>query len=714
MNLHEAAIYYAELGYPVFPCRAGEKKPATANGFYAATTDRDQIDAWWTANPKYNIAIPTHGLLVLDADSGNRWLTPDKAAALMDSECPQATTPRGGRHYWFRQPEGASLRCTESQIAPKIDTRANGGYVVVAPSETEAGNYDFPVPLSPLSALPDIPGWLMGELDRASKRGEINPRAGDTDGEIIEGNPSRDVALFRIACCDREIGKTEDEIVAGLIAINRNRVKPPLDESIVRQKARSAARYEPSQIRMAFAQGWDCSIDISDFIRKTEDRNKEPDDDFDPDALEPDDPGPFPEHLLDVPGFISEVIDFNLCGAHRRQPALAMAGAIALTATVIGHRLRDVTGVRSNVYIISVAKTGRGKDRSRVVNRQILSAAHQDEKLLGPEDFTSGAALCRYIAEARPVTLLQCDEMGRMLRACGNADRNPAQFAIVTDLLKLYSSAGSTYVSKAYADPKNNIRIENPCVVLYGTTTPDAFFASLSHDSIHDGFLSRTMIIEGDDTPEWLTPVHSDGVPLHLAEFVKEWRDRFVGDGNINPTMTVPETDEAARVFMAFDRRCQSIITSGSETAEAVWVRAGEKARKLALIYAASASVSPAETAVDERAAIWGTEVSAYLSQRLLWLCSDRLANGEYEASRNSVRRYIRESGPEGVTRRQIQRRFRGIRPKALTELLESLLDAGDTIQKNRDTNSRGRPKIVFVSGTCPKFPGHKSGEEKQ
>ena len=41
----QAALRYAELGYPVFPCVPRGKAPATAHGFLDATTDAGQITA---------------------------------------------------------------------------------------------------------------------------------------------------------------------------------------------------------------------------------------------------------------------------------------------------------------------------------------------------------------------------------------------------------------------------------------------------------------------------------------------------------------------------------------------------------------------------------------------------------------------------------------------------------------------------------------------
>ena len=68
-NLGRAALEYAANGYKVFPLVPGDKTPATENGFYAATTDLNQIKAWWTRNPNYNIGLLAgEGFVVIDLD----------------------------------------------------------------------------------------------------------------------------------------------------------------------------------------------------------------------------------------------------------------------------------------------------------------------------------------------------------------------------------------------------------------------------------------------------------------------------------------------------------------------------------------------------------------------------------------------------------------------------------------------------------------------
>ena len=97
-RLRTAALHYADLGYKVFPCVAHAKNPLTKHGCKDATTDTDQIEAWWDQWPDAIVAIATEGLLVIDVDGKDNPWSGDLP------ECPLSLTPNGGRHYILRQP----------------------------------------------------------------------------------------------------------------------------------------------------------------------------------------------------------------------------------------------------------------------------------------------------------------------------------------------------------------------------------------------------------------------------------------------------------------------------------------------------------------------------------------------------------------------------------------------------------------------------------
>jgi putative DNA primase/helicase len=136
-----AALDYAANGIPVFPCRP-TKKPLTTNGFKDATTNERQIQEWWNKWPSAMIGMPTgpaSGIVVIDIDvkpdegiDGHEFLPNWKTLSPAIAE-----TPSGGHHLYVRSND--NVRCTTGVIAPGVDTRGEGGYVIVPPSAMPPG-----------------------------------------------------------------------------------------------------------------------------------------------------------------------------------------------------------------------------------------------------------------------------------------------------------------------------------------------------------------------------------------------------------------------------------------------------------------------------------------------------------------------------------------------------------------------------------------------
>ncbi len=158
-RLGRAALRAAALGWPVFPVRPRAKIPAVRGWEDAATTDAGQIAEWWSARA-WNIGLATGraGLLVVDLDRGGAGSPPPEWAGVRDgaevlmrlaraagAEPPVGTytvlTPSGGRHLYFRQPDGARLRNSQGSVGWRIDTRGHGGFVLAAGSRSANGPY---------------------------------------------------------------------------------------------------------------------------------------------------------------------------------------------------------------------------------------------------------------------------------------------------------------------------------------------------------------------------------------------------------------------------------------------------------------------------------------------------------------------------------------------------------------------------------------------
>jgi hypothetical protein len=143
------AMNYVDLGIPIFPCNQA-KKPLTPHGFFDATLNPDQIEAWWHKWPNALIATPTgkpSGSYVVDVDKKNGVNGFETLAALEAEHGPlpetlTAETPSGGRHFYFRFPDTEPpLGNTVGKIGPGIDTRGEGGYVIVPPSIIDGRAY---------------------------------------------------------------------------------------------------------------------------------------------------------------------------------------------------------------------------------------------------------------------------------------------------------------------------------------------------------------------------------------------------------------------------------------------------------------------------------------------------------------------------------------------------------------------------------------------
>ena len=245
-----SALSLAELGYPVLPIHPRRKEPATDHGLTDATTDAATIRGWFQDRPQSNVAISTTGLVLVDVDptngQANGW--PDDADRAYDLSHAKAaaTTPRGGRHYFYRRPEGKRWKCSISRVAPDVDIKTAGGYVLVAPSETADGRYtwfDGQELASPPADLSEPPAWLCDLLDgTTSHRG--NGQETPPQRKVKAG--ARNQRLTARAGALRRDGLTGEEIVPVLQRYNAELCDPPLNASEVEKIARGMDRYKPA------------------------------------------------------------------------------------------------------------------------------------------------------------------------------------------------------------------------------------------------------------------------------------------------------------------------------------------------------------------------------------------------------------------------------------------------------------------------------------
>jgi hypothetical protein len=239
----DAALAYAAIGWPAFPCKPDSKEPDTVHGFKDATTDARRIRAWWSAVPARNVAIATGapGIDVLDVDvreDGNGWeaFSRLKRAGLLSGARAIIRTRSGGLHVYFA---GTTQSCGRL-VRHHLDFKSAGGYVVAPPSMAGGGSYEV---------LDHRPGEA-GRLDWPAVRRLLEPvtgarrppaECGDVSalvawvGKLREGN--RNDGLFWASCRAAESGHE-----GALAELADAAVRAGLPEAEAHRTVASAAR----------------------------------------------------------------------------------------------------------------------------------------------------------------------------------------------------------------------------------------------------------------------------------------------------------------------------------------------------------------------------------------------------------------------------------------------------------------------------------------
>jgi hypothetical protein len=246
-NTIKAAKGYLARSWSVLPLCRHDKRPLILwEHLQHERASEEEVAGWFRRWPDANIGIVTgeiSNLIVLDIDpkhGGDAALDRLEQRFGPFSPTVEALTGGDGRHLYFAHPGG--LTRNRAGLAQGIDLRGDGGYIVAPPSVHPSGRpYTWAPGRSPEEiTLAPLPRWILMPI-RGPRVGRSLPQWRELVREgVPEGQRNSTIASLTGHLLWH--GVDPDVALELILAWNRMRCRPPLDDAEVAQVVASITR----------------------------------------------------------------------------------------------------------------------------------------------------------------------------------------------------------------------------------------------------------------------------------------------------------------------------------------------------------------------------------------------------------------------------------------------------------------------------------------
>ncbi|UGX96766.1 PriCT-2 domain-containing protein [Bradyrhizobium barranii subsp. barranii] len=397
----------------------------------------------------------------------------------------------------------------------------------------------------------------------------------------------------------------------------------------------------------------------------------------------------------DPEGLLATMADWIMRSSRRPNRPLAVASAVAILSAVCGRHLYGPTGCALNVYIVMLAGTAMGKDRPLSAPGAILEAADLSRLQTTAKGF-SVSALEQMMID-HPCCVATADEIGASLFArISHKHASTHEQGMRSVLLELWSRDqfkgpfSTTRHAKQKDAPKvpGCVLIPRPNLTLFGASTPEAFYASVTSGSVRDGFLNRFLTCEAAARSRSQEVSEESGeVPEAIVTALKALVPDLGPFANIDGTLSVFDLAASVDVVVRrlpwdnaevqkraaeLEEQILVAMDSDAETAPLLG-RVFEYSVRLASLHAVSRDGLEAKVTMADLS--WGTSWAVQSAKAMAESVAGLMASTDYEAKFNTVRNVIKNAGRIG--KRELLRQVRSINARERDDIIKHLIDGG-------------------------------------
>jgi len=716
----DAALAYAERGYPVFPCSPNSKVPfARTNGCKDATTDELTIRRWWDSAPTANVAIATgsvSGLYVVDVDVVSSEVMP-----LLPTTW-TARTRGGGWHYIYTSTEALpnTNKKASNAVHADADTRGEGGYILVFPSVIDGKQYAWVNDIDP----EPLPEWIADRVrpkpeTRMATRQMFQMVSTSWAGKALEeecdkvantGEGGRNEALNRASFKIGQIvagghlsasqaGQALDHAAAVCGLPERER-RATIERSI--KAGMASPRHPERRERSDPFNGEEITCEVLPAVVPA--KPPKPDTDAERWALLND--------VRSLGGLCDSFSAWVIRGADHPQPGLTIGALVALGSVMAGRRLVFRRSL-SSIYLVAMANSAEGKNRPQSCLSRVIDEVWPG--LAGPNSFSSGPAFTDNVRKAvndGTGTVLVLDEYGMQL-ANMMGPRAASHRQDIKQSLTELATKGTDKWSPALSLVKGGGKLElwAPSVTILGSTTPESLHSVLTSTDVADGFVGRHVWMRAQDVlPLWQPPDTrgDDGIPIDVRSAVMVLRERHeqwnmalpvqngtgIDEIRLYDPCHMPETPEAGQALLDHKLKCDEERRTGKrlDIPRPVLGRAPEFASRMAMILAVLSQPEescPTVGAEHVRVAIALADESAKVFAASLH-ANRKPAWDDPQGQCELVLAVIQAQG-QGITRQDLLTACRRLTARTIQEVIDRLAEEEKITVLVEPTKGRSR-----------------------
>lgn len=386
--------------------------------------------------------------------------------------------------------------------------------------------------------------------------------------------------------------------------------------------------------------------------------------------------------LPEPTGLLKEIMDAILESSPMPQPQFALAGALGLMSVICANRF-EMNGIRTNLYLMNLGRTGSGKDAPKKLCTGVLQHDEmRKHNLLGITKYVSAPATILQLPEQRQ-RLDIVDEFSGFLKALSR--RDSLIYQVATELTELWSINGGYYGGiKSVGRGDQTGACYSPSISILGFCQPDTFIGNVTREILDVGFLPRFLVFQAknenycnEDFLEVDTRAIIHRITQRVLEMFKPVEIPSCTDGKIQfdahiaAHHVVTETASKNRfkdLFVYYANKTDSI---DNEYKRAVTSRAFENIVKLSIINAVS-SGRDVVSAVD-------LDFSKALVDALIYNSTDLAIQVSASGDRDrNVDRLVRMFDRKNiVTMDEIRNNIRNTTRAQREDMIRDLVDSG-------------------------------------